>query len=181
MPAPVLGARPGGGERRRGRVLNLSRWGRRLGFLSERRRLELFPPFWLMRVKVLEIAEDGRRMRLRLPLNAASRNMGGAMFGGYQAALADPIPALACARVFPGYSIWTRALRLDFRREGTSDLELRFEFPVELETRVREELSTRGRSTPHFELGFYRDDGVLCTLVHNTVAIRPRGYRAGGG
>jgi len=160
--------------------MNLSRWLRHLHFLSERRRLELFPPFWLMRVKVVELAEDWRRLRLRLPLNAASRNMGGSMFGGYQASLADPIAALACARLFPGHSVWTRALRLDFRREGNSDLELRFDFPTELEARTREELADRGRSTPRFEFGFYRDDGVLCTLVHNTVAIRPRGYRAGG-
>jgi len=160
--------------------MNLSRWVRHLGFVSERRRLELFPPFWLMRVKVVELAGDWRRVRLRLPLNAASRNMGGAMFGGYQASLADPIAALACARLFPGYSVWTRALRLDFRREGTSDLELRFDFPPGLEARIGEELAAGGRSTPRFELGFYRDDGVLCTLVHNTVAIRPRGYRAGG-
>lgn len=161
--------------------MNLSRWVRRLRFLSERRRLELFPPFWLMRVKALEITEQGRRMRLRLPLNAASRNMGGGMFGGYQAAVADPIAALVCARLFPEYSVWTRALHLDFRREGTSHLELRFEFPADVEARIREELDERGRSTPRFEYGFYRDDGVLCTVVHNTVAIRPRGYRAGGG
>ena len=55
-----------------------------------------------MRIKVLEIADDWRTVRILLPLNARSRNPGGVMFGGYQAALADPIAALACARVFPG-------------------------------------------------------------------------------
>ena len=68
-----------------------------------------------MRIKVLEISDDWRTVRIRLPLNAMSRNPGGVMFGGYQAALADPIAALACARVFPGYSVWTRAMT-DFLR-----------------------------------------------------------------
>ncbi len=159
--------------------MNVLKMLRRCRWLSPARQLELFPPFFFMRVKVLHLSADWRELRLRLPLNALSRNMGGAMFGGYQASLADPIPALACARLFPGHSVWTRALTLDFRAEGTSHLELRFRFDPALEEQVRGELARRGRSTPRFEFGYYREDGTLCTLVHNTVAIRPRGYRAG--
>lgn len=150
----------------------------RMRFLSPERRLELFPPFLMMRVKVLYLSPDWREVRLRLPLTALSRNMGGSMFGGNQASLADPIPALACARLFPGHSVWTRALSLDFRREGRSDLELRFRFDADIEAQIRQDLARTGRSTPRFEFGYYLKDGTLCTVVHNTVAIRPRGYRA---
>jgi acyl-coenzyme A thioesterase PaaI-like protein len=160
--------------------MNLLRLMRRLP-LSDRRRLEWYPPFWLMRVKVLELGPGWRRVRIRLPLTAVSRNTGGGMFGGFQAALADPIAALACSRVFPGYSVWTRALKLDFRHEGRGDLELRFDFPPAQEAAIRAELAARGRSTPEFEFGFYLADGRLCTQVHNTVAIRPRGYAKPGG
>ncbi|NCW57195.1 MAG: hypothetical protein EBV65_05905, partial [Gammaproteobacteria bacterium] len=62
--------------------------------LSDARMLEFYPPFWFMRIKVLEMDREWRRVRIRLPLNAISRNPGGVMFGGYQAALADPIAAL---------------------------------------------------------------------------------------
>ena len=62
----------------------------RSGILSDARLLELYPPFRPMRIKVLEIADGWRSVRIRLPLNAMSRNPGGVMFGGYQAALADP-------------------------------------------------------------------------------------------
>ncbi len=157
--------------------MNLSRFIRRLTFLSDKKRLELFPPFWLMRIKVLEIADGGRVFRIRLPLTAISRNMGGFMFGGYQSSLADPIAAIACARVFPGYSVWTRALTLDFLHEGRGDLELRFNFDAQQEATIRQELAQRGRSTPRFEYGYYLDDGTLCTRIHNSVAIRPQGYK----
>ena len=156
-------------------VLNILR---SLRFLSQRQRLEWFPPFFLMRVKVLELDENWQTVRLRLPLNAFSRNMGDSMFGGYQASLADPIAALACARRFPGHEVWTRAMHIDFVAEGTSDLELRFEFDPALDQQIREDLTVRGRSTPQFEYGFYRQDGVLCSRVSNTVAIRPKGYAA---
>ena len=143
--------------------MNVLKILRSLRFLSQRQRLEWFPPFFLMRVKVLELDENWQTVRLRLPLNAFSRNMGDSMFGGYQASLADPIAALACARRYPGHEVWTRAMNIDFVAEGTSDLELRFEFDPALDRKIREDLVARGRSTPQFEYGFYRQDGTLCS------------------
>lgn len=147
------------------------------GIISDARLLELYPPFLPMRIKVLEIAEQWRVVRILLPLNARSRNPGGVMFGGYQAALADPIAALACARVFPGYSVWTRAMAISFDHGGNSDLEMRFALTREQEEVIRMQLGTEGRATPTFEYGYLRSDGVRCTVIRNTVAIRPRGYK----
>jgi acyl-coenzyme A thioesterase PaaI-like protein len=146
-------------------------------WLSDAHMLEWYPPFLWMRIRVLELTLDWRRVRIRLPLNSISRNPGGVMFGGFQAALADPIASLACARVFPGYSVWTRAMTVEFEHGGSTDLELRFEFPPSQEQQIRAELERDGRSTPTFEYGFHLADGVRCTRILNTVAIRPRGYR----
>ena len=144
--------------------------------ISDAHKLEWYPPFFMMRIKVLEVSNDWRRVRIKLPLNRFSRNPGGVMFGGYQASLTDPVAALACARVFPGYSVWTRAMAIDFQRGGATDLELRFEFANKQETEIRAELEQKGRSTPTFEYGYYLRDGTLCTVIKNTVAIRPKGY-----
>jgi acyl-coenzyme A thioesterase PaaI-like protein len=146
------------------------------GMLPDARLLELYPPFVPMRIKVLEITENWRSVRIRLPLNARSRNPGGVMFGGYQAALADPIAALACARIFPGYSVWTRAMTISFDHGGDSDLEMRFALTAEQERDIKIGLQDCGRATPTFEYGYVRRDGVRCTVIRNTVAIRPRGY-----
>ncbi len=156
--------------------LNLLKFVSRLKFLSQARRLEFYPPFLLMRVKVLEISDNWDQVRLRLPLTMVSKNMGGSMFGGYQAALSDPIAALACVKRYPDMDVWTRHHVVDFRKPGDSDLELRFEFPAQLDQQIRQELATKGRSTPTFEYAFYREDGQLCTQVSSTVAIRPQGY-----
>src|SRR4029078_4585784 len=90
----------------------------RSGILPDARLLELYPPFVKMGIKVLEIADGWRDVLILLPLTALSRIPGGVMFGGWQAALADPIAALACARVFPGYSVWTRAMSISFDHAG---------------------------------------------------------------
>jgi acyl-coenzyme A thioesterase PaaI-like protein len=149
----------------------------RSGILSDARLLELYPPFLKMGIKVVEIADGWRDVRIRLPLNALSRNPGGVMFGGWQAALADPIAALACARVFPGYSVWTRAMTISFDHGGNSDLEMRFRLTPEQEADIRIELERDGRATPTFEYAYTRKDGVRCTVIRNTVAIRPKGYK----
>jgi acyl-coenzyme A thioesterase PaaI-like protein len=149
----------------------------RARILTDARLLEMYPPFVPMRIKVLEIADGWRNVRIRLPLNALSRNPGGVMFGGWQAALADPIAALACARVFPGFSVWTRAMSISFDHGGNSDLEMRFCLTPKQEAAIRIELDRDGRSTPTFEYAYVRADGVCCTIIRNTVAIRPRGYK----
>ncbi len=129
-----------------------------------------------MRVKVIELGEDWREVRLLLPLRP-NRNPGGGMFGGAMACLADPIAALACSRAFPGYRVWTRELRLDFRHEGRSDLELRFVLGGEQERVIREQLCARGRATPMFEYAFFDSEERSCAAVHCRVAIRPPDYR----
>jgi hypothetical protein len=43
---------------------------------SEKRKMELYPPFFLMRVNVSEISSGWRKIRVKLPLNFTSRNPG---------------------------------------------------------------------------------------------------------
>ncbi len=147
-----------------------------LGFISEERKLALWPAWWMMRVKVTSLANNWREVRITLPLTWVAKNMGGGMFGGFQTSLADPIAPMACGQLFSDYHVWTRKLSVDFRHPGNTDLELRFDFPPEKEQEIREELSRRGRSTPTFEYGLYRTDGVMCTHVECVVAIREKGY-----
>ena len=143
--------------------------------LSPRRRLEWYPPLHAMRVRVLELDQGWRRVRLLLPL-APNRNPGGGMFGGAMACLADPIAALACNHVFPGHKVWTRALTLDFTREGRTDMELRFVFEPGTEDDIRDQLRERGRSTPAFEYAFFDTNGRACATVRCRVAIRSADY-----
>jgi acyl-coenzyme A thioesterase PaaI-like protein len=153
---------------------------RLIRLFGARKRLDLewFPPWWLMQIRILENRDHWRHLRIRLPLGFFTRNLGGHMFGGSQAALADPVAAIACAHLFPEYSVWTRSMTIDFRAIGDSDLELRFDFDPQLEARIRAELAETGRSNPTFEFGLYRADNILCTRVINTVAIRPKGYKS---
>ncbi len=129
-----------------------------------------------MRASLEEYNEDWSKVRIRLPLNWVSKNAAGNMFGGFQASLADPIPAMACIKKFPKYRVTTKKLELDFIRVGNSDLILHFDFSVEQEQQIRHELEQHGRATLCFEMVYKRADGKICSKIKNTVAIRPVGY-----
>jgi len=145
-------------------------------YFQSKNRLRFYPPFWLMRLKIVQLDPQWRKVRIILPLTRISKNPGGGMFGGFQACLADPIAALACVKAFPGCEVWTRNLQLDFYREGRSDLELRFDFSDQKLLEIEEEMQKKGRSNPVFEYGFYDPGGHLCTRITCRVAIRPEGY-----
>ena len=148
----------------------------RIPFIPDAKRLEWHPPFWLMRLKVLELTQDWRKLRIKLPQSTIASNMHGGIFGGFQASLADPLAALACAKVFPGYAVWTRELIVDFKHAANSDIILHFDFDDEMKSRIQADLESTGRSTPTFEMHFKRSDNTICTVIRNTVAIRPLGY-----
>jgi len=148
----------------------------KLGFLSEEGRFAWYPPFWMMRVKVLEQSDDWRHVRIKLPLTWATKNAAGNMFGGTQSTLADPVPAITCVKNFPGYRVATKHLALEFLRVGSSDLILHFDLSDEQANQIAQELRENQRSTPCFEMHYVREDGQICTKIRNTIAIRPLGY-----
>ncbi len=140
------------------------------------KRLENFEPYKMMQVKILELTPVWRSIKLLLPLSKEAINHQGTMFGGFMASLADPVAALACGKLFPNYAAWTRKLTIDFLLAGTTDLELRFDFPPDLESIIKKELEVKGRSTPTFIYSYHLKDGTLCAKVECCVAIRPQGY-----
>ena len=158
--------------------MNLKRWLWTRSWLTDRQKIEWYPAFWLLRPKVIELSSGWRKIRIRLPHSWIATNTGGSLFGGFQACLADPVAAMSCLQCFPGHAVWTRSLSLDFKHEGLTDLELRFEMTEKQEQQIRLELQERGRSSPEFEYGYYLTDGTLCTSIRAKIAIRPSGYKA---
>ncbi len=148
----------------------------KLAFLSDARRFAWYPPFWMMRPKIIEQAEDWTKVRIKLPLIWSSKNAAGNMFGGAQASLADPVPAIACMKNFPGYRVATKHLELEFLRVGNSDLMLHFDLSQEQMQQIRQGLAQHQRANPCFEMTYVREDGQVCTKIRNTIAIRPEGY-----
>jgi uncharacterized protein (TIGR00369 family) len=143
-------------------------------FIGESRKLELYPPFFFMGIKVTHLHSEYRQLSVRLPLRWSSKNHHGTMFGGFIAALADPLPALLCARIFPGTDVWTKKCSVQFLRPGRTDLEVRVEVTEEHVQSIGAELSRSGASAPRFHYYFYDSRDRKIARVTNIVAMKMR-------
>lgn len=143
-------------------------------FLSDTKKLELYPPFLFMGVKVLKVTEDFRQLTVRLPLRWYGRNHHSTMFGGFMASLADPMPALLCSKLFPHCDTWTKRMSITFLRPGRTDLELRVEITPEQIAAIQKELDETGSATPQFEFFYWDEKNRRIARVKNIVAMKKR-------
>jgi len=134
--------------------------------------LELYPPFLFMGVKIPEVSKDNRKLRATMPLRWYARNIHGTMFGGFMCALADPLPALMCARIFPNLEVWTKACCVEFIRPAKGLLILDIEITEQDVAIIGKELDEKGKITYAFEFSFRDKKGEEIAKVKNTVFLR---------
>ena len=140
--------------------------------VSPAKLLELYPPFWFMGAQVKSVSGDYRRLHLRLPTRWYARNMHGTLFGGFMAAVSDPLPALLCARIFPGTEVWTKAIAIDFKRPAKTTLDIRVEIRQQDVQTIQSALHQEGKSSHEFYFDFTDADGAVIASVKNTVYLR---------
>lgn len=86
-------------------------------------RFNWYPAYRGTGARVVYIAEDLLELRIRLPLNRATRNLHGSIYGGSIYAAVDPLHAVMLARhLGPDFHVWMKAARIEFRRPGRTDL-----------------------------------------------------------
>lgn len=86
-------------------------------------RFNWYPAFRRTGARVEYIAEDHLELRVRIPLNRATRNLHGTIYGGTMYAAVDPLHAVLLARhLGPAYHVWMKAAHIEFRRPGCHDL-----------------------------------------------------------
>lgn len=136
--------------------------------------LELYPPFLFMGIKVREVSPDHRHLRVELPFRWYSKNIHGTMFGGLLAAVADPMPAMMCAQIFPEIEVWTKGFSIDFLRPGTGKLTLKIDIEDEQVEEIRAALGAKSSTLQTFHFSFWDEAGREIARVANTVFLRER-------
>lgn len=135
--------------------------------------LRFYPPFLFMGARV-ELSDDCRRLRLKLPLRWYGRNNNGALFGGFLCAASDPFPALLFERILPGVAAWTRSHRLDYLRPAQSAVVMRLEIDDATVAELRADLESEGRAERAFEYYFRDERGRRVARVTSTAYLQRR-------
>lgn len=143
--------------------MRLRRWG-----------FNLFPAYRRSGARLTYIADDWREVRVRLPLNWKTRNYVGTLFGGSMFAAVDPIYMMMLIKIFgPGYHVWDKAGRIEFRRPGRSTLYARFVLPAQETEAVAELLQLQESVVRAYTVELTDRDGELHAVAERTLHIRP--------
>jgi acyl-coenzyme A thioesterase PaaI-like protein len=88
-----------------------------------RRMMNLWPPFLFSGIRVLEIGEDWRRVRVVLRRRWYNRNYVGTHFGGSLFSMTDPFWMLLVMQCLgPDYVVWDKAGEIEFVAPGREDV-----------------------------------------------------------
>lgn len=142
-------------------------------------RFNWYPAFRRTGARVEYIAEDYLELRVRIPLNRATRNLHGTIYGGTMYAAVDPLHAVLLARQLgPDFQVWMKAARIEFRRPGRSDLLAIARVSREELAEIRSALASEPKVDRDFSVALTDLAGSeISAHVTTTVHIRRRAAR----
>lgn len=150
----------------------------RLGF-------NLHPAFRGTGGRVVHVAPDLRRMRIRLPLNWRTKNVVGSLYGGSLFAVTDgPHPAMLMAALGVDYVVWDKAACIRYRKPGYTTLYADFALDeVEL-AQIRAGLAADSEVERSYAVELKDAQGTVHAVIERTVYIADKNHyrsRNGGG
>jgi len=103
-----------------------------------RRLMNLWPPFLFSGIRVLEIGEDWRHVRVVLRRRWYNRNYVGTHFGGSLFSMTDPFWMLLVMQCLGrGYMVWDKAGEIEFVAPGREDVFAEFHIDDALLDEIR--------------------------------------------
>jgi acyl-coenzyme A thioesterase PaaI-like protein len=140
--------------------------------------VNLYPPYLGAGVRVTHVAEDFRRIDVRMALHPWNRNYVGTHFGGSLFAMADPFfMVMLIEQLGPGYVVWDKTGSIRFRRPGRGTVHARFELPPERVEEIRRAVEADGKIEPTFTVGITDERGEVVAEVEKLISIRKRAAR----
>lgn len=138
-------------------------------------RFNWYPAFRRTGARVVYIAEDLLEITVRVPLNRATRNLHGTIYGGAMYAAVDPLHAvIVAAHLGPDYHVWMKSARIDFKRPGRSDLFAHARIHRQELDDIRAALAQHHKLDRDFILSLADAAGVVAAHITLTVHIRRR-------
>ena len=135
----------------------------------------LFPAFRRTGGRITYIADDWREVRVELPLNRATRNYVGTVFGGSLYAAADGHFMVMLIKLLgPDYVVWDKAATIRFRKPGRTTLYARFAIDERETTAIQELLGLQPKVDRLYQVDWTDRAGLVHASIEKTIHIRRR-------
>ncbi|MBA6392102.1 DUF4442 domain-containing protein [Colwellia sp. BRX10-3] len=89
--------------------------------------LNIWPPFLFTGIRVVDVADDFRKAKVRLKLSIFNKNAVGVHFGGSLYAMTDPFcMLLVMSRLGKDYVVWDKSADIDYIKPGKGTVTAEF-------------------------------------------------------
>lgn len=138
--------------------------------------LNLYPPFFFNRIRILDVAPGCRGCRIRIKKSVFTRNLQGTIFGGTIFSAADPMHAILLwqilAREGRVVQAWLRSARIHYTRAAATDLTLDVELSDADVHDALVALNEKGRFSRTFKTSAIDREGRVCAEIETEVYLR---------
>ncbi len=122
--------------------------------------------------RVDSVSPDLTTIRVRLPLNRATRNLVGSIFGGSLFAVTDgPHPFLLIMALGRDYVIWDKSASIQYKRPGRTTLYGDCTVTAEEITEVKDILTRQPEVNRVYRVELKDANGIVHSVIERTVYI----------
>jgi acyl-coenzyme A thioesterase PaaI-like protein len=133
----------------------------------------VYPPYLGAGVRVSQISEDWRHVRVRMPLRWFNRNYVGTHFGGSLFSMADPfLMIMVMKNLGDGYIVWDRAAQIEFVSPGRGTVTAEFRIGDAELDELRERTASGAKYLRWFDVEVTGADGTLVARVRRQLYVR---------
>ena len=139
------------------------------------RRVNIYPPYLGMGIRVKSFADDFTRFEVVLRQTWYNRNLFGTHFGGCLYSMADPFYVfIVTMNLGRGYIVWDKSAGIEFLKPAKGKITGIFEVSRKRLEEIREEVDRLGRNTYHFETELRDEAGAAVARVTKEVYVRTK-------
>jgi acyl-coenzyme A thioesterase PaaI-like protein len=136
-----------------------------------------FPAYRRTGARFTYIQHDYREVKIKLPLNLATRNYVGTIFGGAIFAAADPIYMVMLIKILgDDYIVWDKAGEIKFIRPGRSTLYAHFKLDDAMINQIQEQIGEKKEDVFRFTVDFKTRDGKIVSRVNKTIYVADKNF-----
>lgn len=139
------------------------------------KKINLYPPFLGMGIRVKSHREDFTRFEVELKSRWYNRNLFGTHFGGALYSMSDPFFVFIVTMNFgSGYIVWDKSASIEFLKPAKGTILGVFEIATERLDEMRAEVDELGKNTYQFKTILIDEAGQPVARVRKEVYIRSK-------
>jgi acyl-coenzyme A thioesterase PaaI-like protein len=142
------------------------------------RKVNLYPPFLGMGIRVRSSNDDFTRFEVELRARWYNRNLFGTHFGGSLYSMTDPFYVfIITMNLGDGYIVWDKSAGIEFLKPAKGTILGVFEVSKTRLAEIRAEVDELGKNTYHFDAELTDEQGLVVARVAKEIYVRSKAAR----